>query len=91
VALPPATLPPLALPPLALPPVAPPELEYVEETAVRLPPAEASPPCTCGDDVPPAFPELLVQPRSKFKPKTASRAPTGLRGLCIGLFILGTG
>lgn len=44
----------------------------------------------CGDEDPPVFPELLVQPKNRFKPKTASRIPAGLRWLGIGLFILGT-
>jgi hypothetical protein len=81
--VPPATLPPPVLPLIALPPIAPappvpPTVVDEEETTVALPPTETFPPCACVDEVPPALPELLVQPKNR--PKTASKT-------CIWLFI----
>jgi hypothetical protein len=81
--VPPATLPPPVLPLIALPPIAPappvpPTVVDEEETVVALPPTETFPPCASVDEVLPALPELLVQPKSK--PRTASKT-------CVWLFI----
>jgi|GEM_PF-6821142 hypothetical protein len=78
IALPPIAVPPIATPPPALAPLVPREVDDEEETVAALPPAEMFPPCACVDEVLPALPELLVQPKNR--PKTASKT-------CVWLFI----